>query len=67
MDTVFLGGMERGLTKKDMERMTIGEIVDFTVAFNERQKKGKEAEERRSKSTKYRLATPEEVSAYNRG
>lgn len=59
--------MERGLTKKDMERMTIGEIVDFTVTFNERQKKGKEAEERRSKTTKYRLATPEEVSAYNRG
>ena len=59
--------MERGLTKKDMEHMTIGEIVDFTVAFNERQKKGKEAEERRSKATKYRLATPEEVSAYNRG
>lgn len=58
--------MERGLTKKDMQHMTIGEIVDFAEAWNERQKQGKEAEERRSKSTKYRLATPEEVSAYNR-
>ena len=59
--------MERGLTKKDMEHMTVGEIVDFVVAFNERQKEGKEAEERKSKVTKYRFATPEEVSAYNRG
>ena len=59
--------MERGLTKKDMQRMTIGEIVDFTVAYNERQKQGKEAEERRSKAKKYRLATPEEISAFNRG
>ena len=58
--------MERGLAKKDMQTMTIGEIVDFATAWNERQKQGKEAEERRSKSTKYRLATPEEVSAYNR-
>lgn len=59
--------MERGLTKKDMQHMTIGEIVDFTIAFNERQKQGKEAEERKSKVKKYRLATPAEVSAFNRG
>lgn len=59
--------MERGLTKKDMQRMTVGEIVDFTIAFNERQKKGKDAEERKSKVKKYRLATPAEISAFNRG
>ena len=64
---MFLAGMERGLAKKDLQRMTIGEIVDFTTAYNDRQKQGKEAEERRSKATKYRLATPEEVSAFNRG
>lgn len=58
--------MDRGLAKKDMQTMTIGEIVDFAEAWNERQKQGKEAEERRSKATKYRLATPEEISAYNR-
>lgn len=58
--------MERGLTKKDMQRMTIGEVVDFVEAYNERQKEGRETEERRSKAKKYRLATPEEVSAYNR-
>ena len=66
LDTVLLGGMDRGLAKKDMQTMTIGEIVDFAEAWNERQKQGKEAEERRSKATKYRLATPEEISAYNR-
>lgn len=59
--------MERGLTKKDMQHMTIGEIVDFVIAFNERQKQGKDEEERRSKIKKYRLATPQEISAYNRG
>lgn len=46
--------------------MTIGEVVDFVEAYNERQKEGRETEERRSKAKKYRLATPEEVSAYNR-
>lgn len=59
--------MERGLTKKDMQRMTIGEIVDFVTAYNDRQKQGKEAEEKRSKMKKYRFATPDEVSAFNRG
>lgn len=58
--------MERGLTKKDMERMTVGEIVDLVIAFNERQEEGKKEEERKSKVKKYRLATPAEVSAYNR-
>lgn len=58
--------MERGLTKKDMQRMTVGEIVDFVIAYNERQEKAKEAEEHKSKVKKYRLATPAEVSAYNR-
>ena len=59
--------MERGLTKRDMQKMTVGEIVDFVIAFNERQKQGKDAEERKSKVKKYRLATPAEVSAFNRG
>lgn len=45
--------------------MTVGEIVDFIIAYNERQKEGKEAEERRAKAKKYRLATPAEVSAFN--
>ena len=59
--------MERGLTKRDMQKMTVGEIVDFVIAFNERQKQGKDAEEKKSKVKKYRLATPAEVSAFNRG
>ena len=58
--------MERGLTKADMRKMTVGEIVSFIKDFNKRQKDGQDEEERKKKVKKYRLATPQEASNYNR-
>lgn len=46
--------------------MTIGEIVDFVDEHNERMKRAEREEEHKKSVKKYRLATPEEVSAYHR-
>lgn len=46
--------------------MTIGEIVDFVEEYNERMKRAERKEEHQKNVKKYRLATPEEVSAYHR-
>lgn len=58
--------MERGLTKKDMQKMTVGEIVDFVEDWNERQKQDEEREKNKKMVKKYRLATPKETSEFNR-
>lgn len=58
--------MERGLAKSDMRKMTVGEIVDFVSAYNDRQKSAEEKAEKKKKVKRYRFATPEETSAYNR-
>lgn len=58
--------MERGLSKTEMHKMTIGEIVDFVDEYNERMKRAEREEEHKKSVKKYRLATPEEVSAYHR-
>lgn len=58
--------MERGLSKTEMHKMTIGEIVDFVEEHNERMKRAEREEEHKKSVKKYRLATPEEVSAYHR-
>ncbi len=52
--------------------MPLGQVVDFCMAFNERQKEAENAEkassEKKNKPTgnKYRLATQEEIDAYFR-
>lgn len=52
--------------------MPLGQVVDFCMAFNERQKQsdddGKASSEKKSKPTgkKYRMATQEEIDAYFR-
>lgn len=65
LNTIYLAGLERGLTKPDMQRMTVGEIVDFVKEYNERNKEQKE-ETGKKPAKKYRLATPQETSAYHR-
>lgn len=49
-----------------MHKMTVGEIVDFVEAYNRRMKRAEKDKETKKKAKKYRLATPEEVSAYHR-
>lgn len=58
--------MERGLSFSDIKKMQLGQLVDFVADYNERQKEGKRREERQKKVVHYRLATPEETSAFSR-
>ena len=54
----------------DITSMTLGEVVDFCISFNERQKQanqssGSQGEKKKQKpAKKYRLATQEEINAY---
>ena len=43
LDDIILAGLERGLTITDIRRMQLGQVVDFVISYNERQK---EAEKR---------------------
>lgn len=44
----------------DIRRMTVGQVVDFVIAYNERIKQGKEEKERPRK----RRATQAEIDAF---
>ena len=59
--------MERGLTMSDVRRMTIGAVVDFSIAYNDRQEQARKAEERREKQKdkpKKRKATQADINAF---
>ena len=68
LNTLYLAGIERGLTKPDMQRMTVGQLVDYVQEWNKRNEKAEHEEVEQSKpKKKYRLATPKETSEYHRG
>lgn len=50
----------------DVRRMQVGQVVDFVMEYNERHKEQKKEEEQKKAVTHYRLATPEETSAFTR-
>lgn len=54
-----MAGMERGLTISDMRKMQLGQVVDFCIAYNEREKKA----EKQEKSNK-RKATQADIKAF---
>ena len=59
--------MERGLTMSDVRRMTIGAVVDFSIAYNDRQEQARKAEEKREKQEKRpkkRRATQADINAF---
>lgn len=47
---------------EDMRRMTVGQVVDFVIAYNERQKTA-EKEQEKPKFTK-RKATQNDINAF---
>lgn len=48
----------------DVKKMQLGQLVDFCLSYNERQKQAEELEEKQKNPPKYRMASPAEVSAY---
>lgn len=47
--------------------MQLGQVVDFVLDYNERQKAAEERAERRKNMKHYRLASPDEVDAFLKG
>ena len=54
------------MTIEDMKKMQIGQVVDFCIAYNERNKKEEPegSTPGRPKAKKFRLATQAEIDAY---
>lgn len=67
LNTVILAGLERGLGIQDIKRMTLGQVVDFTIDYNRRQKDAEERTERKQNTKHYRLASKDEVDAWLKG
>lgn len=52
--------MERGLTMTDIRKMQVGQVVDFCIDYNNRQKKAEEEAEKPEK----RRATQSDIDAF---
>ena len=60
LDTIVLAGIERGLSMADIKDMTIGQIVDYVIAYNDRVKEA----EKEEKKDKKRKATQRDIDAF---
>lgn len=52
---IILAGIERGLTYDAIEKMTIGQVVDFCIEYNNRNKEEKKSDRRKATREDYRL------------
>ena len=48
----------------DVRRLQLGQVVDFVIEYNKRQKKAEEAAEHAKKVKHYRKATQAEIDAF---
>lgn len=48
----------------DIRRMQLGQVVDFVIEYNKRQKKAERAAERAKNVKHYRKATQAEIDAF---
>jgi len=61
---LIFAALERGLTMQDVKRMQIGQIVDFCIEYNERQKKAERQQKREEKRGRRRKATQNDINAF---
>lgn len=52
---IIMAGIERGLTYDAIERMSIGQVVDFCIEYNNRNKQEKKSDRRKATREDYRL------------
>lgn len=64
LDDVILAGLERGLTMTDIRNMQLGQVVDFCVAYNERQKEAEKRAKREEKRGRKRKANQNDINSY---
>ena len=48
----------------DIKKMQVGQIVDFVVAFNDRQKRSEKAQEAEEKKQRKRKATQGDIDSF---
>lgn len=48
----------------DMKEMTLGQIVDYVISYNNRQERSEKAAEREKKEGKRRRATQADINAF---
>lgn len=64
LDNIILAGLERGLTITEMRRMQLGQVVDFCIAYNERQEEAEKRQERAERRAGRRKATQNDINAF---
>lgn len=55
--------LERGLTLSDIKKMELGQVVDFCIDYNERQKRAEKAAKQKPIPEK-RKATQADINAF---
>ena len=56
--------MERGLTMTDIRNMQLGQVVDFCIAYNNRQKEAEKQAKKAEKRATRRRATQNDINSY---
>lgn len=52
---IIMAGIERGLSYDAIEKMSIGQVVDFCIEYNTRNKQEKKSDRRQATREDYRL------------
>lgn len=52
---IIMAGIERGLSYAAIEKMSIGQVVDFCIEYNNRNKQEKKSDRRQATREDYRL------------
>lgn len=64
LNDIILAGTERGLTLSDIRRMQLGQVVDFVIDYNDRQKKAEQRAKKEEKHGTKRKATQNDINAW---
>ena len=52
---IMMAGIERGLSYEAIQKMSIGQVVDFCIEYNNRNKQEKKTDRRKATREDYRL------------
>ena len=64
LDDIILSATERGLTMDDLRHMTLGQVVDFCIAYNKRQDRANKAQKYTEKHGTRRKATQSDINSF---
>lgn len=59
-----MAALERGLLMEDIKKMQVGQVVDYIIAYNERQKATENAQNRAERAQNRRKATQGDIDAF---